>query len=468
MSIRRIVPNPRTLRGKLGIAAFLTTFIVLASSTASFAYWQSSQTVASTLSAANLTIATANLTSATFGNDVLVSTGSITATNTTTTSSTASASVVLTVTGAGALAGKVTRQIWTTTSAANCTPAATVPPGTGSGLWSASATLTSSLAAQASAIYCVRSTIASRESVAVAGGSGAQSFIPSVSGTITLGNFSGAATAAASQATQYIYPAATPDTTNWQWIRPHFANSSFNYCADVSGGGQSGSGTSVISYGCKTGGAINQNWIFSPSGVTGYYTIAPHNAPGLRMDNNGSLTSGGAVTVNSAAGNAATATNQQWQLQTVTTGVYEFVNAYSGMCLTSMQGTGQNLGGMTQTPCAGNVYQQFELSQTFQNFTCKLVNKTGSTNDAFTWSWTAATTGPYDVFVTGNGTTTKIASTAGTAAGVSIAYDTYAALGRGTYSMTFVDSNGTVVGLGSATVGSSITNSSCVATDPSL
>ncbi|MBW4033198.1 MAG: hypothetical protein HIU88_11145, partial [Acidobacteria bacterium] len=88
MSIRRIVPNPRTLRGKLGIAAFLTTFIVLASSTASFAYWQSSQTVTSTVGAANLTISTANLTGATFTNDTLVSTGSITATNTTTTSST--------------------------------------------------------------------------------------------------------------------------------------------------------------------------------------------------------------------------------------------------------------------------------------------------------------------------------------------------------------------------------------------
>ena len=179
--LRRLLPSPRTLRGKLGIAAFATTFLVLASTTAGYAFWQSSLSTTSTVSAANLTISTTNLTGYTFGNDTLVSTGSITAQNSTVSPSTRAANVTLTLgqSGSSTLAGKVQFQAWPTTSAANCTAAATVPgSGVTTAYWSATTTLTTTLAPQASAIYCVRSTIATRESVATS--SGELSFTPQV------------------------------------------------------------------------------------------------------------------------------------------------------------------------------------------------------------------------------------------------------------------------------------------------
>ena len=444
---------------KLGIAAALTTFLVLAGSTAGFAYWTASNTVSSTVGAATLSLSTANFTSVgyTFGNDTLVTTGSVTVTNTTTTTSTQAGAVSVTFGPAASatLAGKVTLNVWTTAAAANCTAAAAVPPTATTALWSASPALTSSLVKNASVIYCLRSSIASRETVATSGGS--LTFQPKITGTIAVGNFTGSASATTTQTTQYIYGASTADTAHWNWIRPNFT-SSMNYCLDVSGGATTSS-TIVISYGCKTEGASNQNWKFTASGVSGYYTIQPRSATALRVDDNSTTTSGGSITVNTAAANAATAKNQQWQLQLVSSGVYEFVNAYSGMCLTSPGGTEQNLGNLTQAPCNGTVYQQFKVSQAFENFGCAV---SGSN---WVWSWTSTTTGPYHVRVTHGATTTELVTTAATAGSATLAFAIPTSYGTGTYDVAFIDSNGTAVGGGTITVGFLSFLNSCTADD---
>ncbi len=456
---RRILPNPRTATGKLAIVAFLTTFGVLAGSTAGYAYWQSSLSVTSSVGAANLSITTTNFTSVgyTFGNETLVTTGSVTATNNTVTTSAQPGAVALTFSSnaPATLAGKVTLTLWSTTNAANCTAAATVPTGATTALWSATTVINTTLAPNASVIYCVRSSIASRESVATAGGT--LSFTPKVSGTISLGNFTGSASATATQSTRYIYPSYTPNTANWQWIRPNFTNASYNYCLDVSGAATT-SGTIVISYGCKNAGVSNQNWKFTASGNTGYYTIQPRNSTGLRIDNSGSTASGAGISVITAAANPATATNQQWQLQLVSTGVYEFVNPLSGLCLTSPSGAAQNLGQMTQTACDGSQYQQYLISQAFENFTCS------TTTSAWSFAWTSATTGPYHVQV--QGTTTDIAVTpSATASGISISTSGYSR--NSTTNLNFIDGNGTLVGTGSMIWGSGTGPSSftCSASD---
>ena len=446
---------------KLAIAAALTGFLVLAGTTAGFAFWTASNSVSSTVGAATLSLSTTNFTSVgyTFGNDTLVTTGSVTVTNTTTTTSTQNGAVSVTFGPAASatLAGKVTANIWTTASAANCTAAATVPPGATTALWSANTALTSSLAKNASVIYCVRSSIASRESVANSGGS--LTFQPKISGTITVGNFTGSASATTTQSTQYIYPpVTTTDVSHWNWIRPNWITSTYNYCLDVSGGGGT-NGTIVISYGCKTDGASNQNWKFTASGATGYYTIQPRSATTLRVDDNSTTASGGSITVNTAAGAPSTATNQQWQLQLVSTGIYEFINAYSGMCLSSPNGTDQNLGNLTQAPCSGTVYQQFKVSQAFENFTC-----TTSGNN-WVWSWTSTSTGPYHVLVTHGTTTTELVTTAATAASATLPYATPTGYGRNTYDVSFVDSNGTAVGGATITVANQASNNSCTADD---
>jgi hypothetical protein len=431
---------------KLAIAAALTGFLVLAGTTAGFAFWTASNSVSSTVGAATLSLSTTNFNSVgyTFGNDTLVTTGSVTVTNTTTTTSTQNGAVSVTFSPAASatLAGKVSVTIWTTAAASNCTAAATVPVGATTAFWSASTVLTSSLAKNASVIYCVRSSIASRETVANAGGS--LTFQPKISGTITVGNFTGSASATTTQSTQYIYPASTTEVTHWNWIRPNYTTSTFNYCLDVSGGGGS-NGTIVISYGCKTDGASNQNWKFTASGASGYYTIQPRSATTLRVDDNSATTAGGSITVNTAAGAPATATNQQWELQLVSAGVYEFVNAFSGMCLTSPSGTDQNLGNLTQAPCAGSMYQQFKVSQAFENFTCAV------SGNNWVWSWTSTSTGPYHVLVTHGTTTTEVLATAATASGATVAFSA-ANYGAGTYDVSFVDGLGTAVGGGSITI----------------
>jgi hypothetical protein len=450
VSIRRIVPNPRTLRGKLGIAAFLTTFIVLGSSTASFAYWQSSQTVTSTVSAANLTLATSNFTSVgyTFGNDTLVTTGSVTATNNTVTNSTQAANVSLTFgpNAAATLAGLVTVQLWTTTNPTNCTAAATAPSGAVSALWSANTVVTTTLAPGASASYCVRSSIASRDSVAFSGGS--STFSPKISGTITLGNFSGTAVATTTQSTQRIFPSYSIDTTHWNFLRPNVDNATYDYCLDVSGAATT-SGTITIAYSCKSSGVSNQQWKFTASGVAGYYTIQPRHATALRLDNSSATASGAGVSVVTAS-TAATATNQQWQLQSISTGLYQMVNASSGMCLTTPSGSGINLGQVTQAPCDGTVFQQFRLSQAIENSSCT------ATSSAWNFSWTSISTGPYHVQV--QGTSTDLAVTAATAAGVSIPTTGYAT--NTTTNVNFIDGIGTLVGTGSLLRGSG-TSYSC-------
>ena len=443
---------------KLGIATALTGFLVLAGTTAGFAFWNASNTVSSTVGAATLSISTTNFTSVgyTFGNETLVTTGSVTVTNTTTTTSTQNGAVSVTFGPAASatLAGKVTATIWTTAAASDCTAGATAPSGATSAFWSASLVLTASLATGASAIYCVRSSIASREVVATSGGS--LTFQPEISATITVGNFTGSANATTTQSTQYIYTTSTADLTHWNWIRPNFT-SSYNYCLDVSGGG-SASGTIVISYGCKTGGSANQNWKFVASGATGYYTIQSRGATALRVDNNSSTTSGGSITVNTAAANPATATNQQWQLQQVSANIYELVNPLSGMCLTSPSGTSQNLGNLTQVPCSGTVYQQFKVSQALENFTC------AASGGSWQWSWNSVSTGPYHVLVTHGATTTELATTTATATGASILF-TAANYGKGPYNVSFVDSLDTVVGGGTIVIASQSRNNTCSAND---
>jgi hypothetical protein len=462
MSAVRLVTRGISRRAKLAIVAGLSTFLVLVGSSAGFAYWTAANTVTSTVGGATLVLTPTNFTSNayTFSNDAsLVTTGSVTVTNSTVTTSTQSGSVSLTF-GAAAtstLAGLVTLNVWSTAAASNCTAAATVPANATTVLWSAGTTFTTTLADNASVIYCLRSSITSAQAVASSGGS--ISFTPQITGTIKVGNFVGSASATTTQSTSYVYPAATNiDVTHWNWIRPNFSNTSYNYCLDVSGAATT-SGTIVISYGCKNAGVSNQQWKFTASGATGYYTIQPRNSTGLRIDNNSTPATGGSVSVNTAAGAPATATNQQWQLQLVSTGVYEFVNAYSGMCLTSPTGADQNLGNLTQSPCAGTVYQQYKISQAFENFTC------ATSGTAWTWSWTTATTGPYHVMVTHGTTTTELVTTAATASGATLAFTTPTTYGQNTYNVSFVDANNTVVGSGTITVGSRASNNSCTAND---
>jgi hypothetical protein len=291
------------------------------------------------------------------------------------------------------------------------------------------------LATGASAIYCLRSSIASRESVAAVGGT--MSFTPRVTGTITVGNFTGTTTATATQATQYIYPAYTSQlTSTWNWIRPNttWITGSPKLCMDVSSGGTS-SGTQIISNNCSLPGTTNQLWQFTAASVAGYYTITPKNAQSLRLDNL-STTNGDSIRVATASGS----TGQMWQLQQVSTGVYEIVNAYSGYCLNPAVA----FVNYSQFPCNGGLPQLFTISPALTGYTCAVNGNTVS------WSWTGPLSSAYAVNVTtSGGTTSQVLASTTSPASFSVAG--YAA---GTYTVTFVDSYGTNVASGTFTKGS--------------
>ena len=228
---------------------------------------------------------------------------------------------------------------------------------------------------------------------------------------------------------------------------------------DVSGAATA-PGTIVISYGCKNAGVQNQQWMFAAVSGTSNFTITPRNTQGLRVDNQSSASTGGGIIVDTAVtATPTTSKDQQWQLQQVSTGVYEFVSVYSGLCLTSPNGSTQNLGQMSQTPCNGSQYQQFLISQTLENVGCTLGTS------SFKWTWNSVTTGPYHVVVTGNSGTNDVFSTAATATGATVNFSTLYAYGYGNYTVNFVDANGTVVATGTASVNTNKANNSCTISD---
>lgn len=387
-----------------GILAAAVVALMVAGAGVAHAAWTASVTATSTASAASLTVTTSNVNSlgATLGNEAiassgsvsLTSTGSIAVANTTTTTSTTVPALTLTLSSAGgSLASAVNATVWYQANGV-CTASTSVGAGSATGTWGGSVVLASTLAKGATATYCVRSTIANRQNAAIAAGT--QSFTPKVVAKLTVGNFTGTASAQSSsaQATRALYPLATPTATSWFMVKR--AGSAGNgLCMDVMSGSTT-SGAAVITYTCKTSDFGNQEWQFTQDASTGYFDIKPRNAQPLRVDaQSGSvavITDGSAVT-------------QLWQPQLAGVGVYQFVNKSTGLCLVSSASSGTTA--MSVATCDNSASQRFTLTETatggtggLQNVTCQ--DYTNATNISL--SWTGTGLGPYRTQVQRNGT----------------------------------------------------------------
>jgi hypothetical protein len=438
-----------------GIAAAIVVALLATGSGVAYAAWTASVTATSTASAATLTVTTANVSSlaATLGNEAiastgsvsLTSTGSVTVANTTTTTSTTVPALTLTLSSAsGSLASAVNATVWYQANGV-CTAATAVGSGSVTGAWSGPVVLTSTLAKGASATYCVRSTIANRQNAAVA--AGAQSFTPQVSATLTVGSFTGTASAQSStaQTTRYLFPVATPTATSWYMVK----RATTNLCMDVSGAGTT-SGTAVITYTCKTSDFANQEWQFTQDGTTGYFDIKGRGAQSLRVD----AQSGSVAVVTDGA-----AVTQLWQPQLVASGVYQFVNKSTGLCLVSSASSGTTP--MTVATCDGSASQRFSLTETstggtgsLQGLSCD--DYTNATNISITWTGNGL--GPYRTQVQRNSTWYTVNT--GTSAWQSNAEIQGSSVPTGsnpgpladwpdgTYPMRIIDSSNNVVGSG--------------------
>ncbi|TXK17068.1 RICIN domain-containing protein [Homoserinibacter sp. GY 40078] len=443
------------LKSRIAAVTAITGFLVLAGTGAGWAYWSSQANVQVQTASADLTLDATGFDSLakTFTNDSLSHTGSVSVKNTTTTTSTQKGAVTLTFSATGQSTSFLQNfaiLVWQSTTANPCTASAT--PGTSllSSNWGSTSSYTTPAASGFSAgetrTYCVRTTVATRESVATTAGS--VTFTPRISGSIAVGSFTGTDAETTTQATGYIYTPSTitTSTSTYYWVRPNLSSTDYStYCADVNGGSP-GSGTTVISYGCKTSGAENQVWRFTGiSGRTGYYTITTRANTNYLIDG-----SSGTLRTQTSSG----ATSQAWHLQHVSGSIYQIVNDASGLCWTSPIGSGINLGDITLASCSSSAQQQFVMSRAVSSVSCTY------SGGNFSVSLTAAPSTPYSVLADGTTRDTETTNASGT---TTLSFSRTSA-SSGTHDLEVYDENGTRVAFGSytrSTFSSSTNSNSC-------
>lgn len=307
-----------------GIAAFL----VVVGAPSAWAYWTAQGSASGTVTTSAVAVSHAGFdTPATtkYLPSSLTATRSFTVTNTSAISGTATA----TISSPQSYAAKFGVQVWPVANAAACTPSTPVPgSGVSTGTW-ASTTFSSTLAAGATGTYCARSTIADWRTATDA--SGGQTVNPVLSVSLNASGWTATApsTATNAQTTAGMYPLVVGNffdptlSSTWFTIRNPTSTS---LCLDVSGGGVSASGTSLITWSCHAG--ANQRWQFAPvsGGDQSLVTIRPRNSPTLRVANDGGTAK--AITADSSA-------SQQWYVQQYTgaSPFYQLVSKSTGKCL---------------------------------------------------------------------------------------------------------------------------------------
>lgn len=445
-----------------GLIAAIATFVVLTSAVGSWAYWSATGNATLGVGAATLSTTATGWSSTTLGNETisatnsnsLTTTGSITITNTTTTTSTQSQTLSATFSrqsGSATLAGATTLTVWPVAAASSCTTAAS-PVGATSGTWSAGVTVTATLAPSASQVYCLRNTIADRQSADDP--SGTLTFVPQVAAQLSIQNFTKTTTTASSISTQYVYPLASISAAYWYYV----IRAGTTWCWDVSGSGTT-SGSLLIAYACKNNTDTNQDWRFFDADNDGYLDILPRHATNLRVAAAASVTSGSAVDMRTTA---ATNGQQEWQPQLVSAGTYQFVNQYSGLCLSEPT---TSTGVMTQVTCNGGADQKFTLQQRgvvqLTGLTCSNIGGTGA-NRSVSYAWTADyTTGDltFQAKLSSSGTWTPLGTSNGGTSGT-FAFDSPVGApftgNTGTYNVRVLTSDGDVVGTDDITVSNSL------------
>jgi hypothetical protein len=440
---------------RAGIIAAVVAFSVIAGTMGSYAYWSATAQATLGAGAATLSSTTTGWAATTLGNEDVVSTGSaslsttgsITFTNTTTTTSTQSPTLTATfssASGDSTLAAATTLTAWYVASAASCTAAA-VPVSPVSGTWSAGVVVTRSLAAGASATYCLRNTISDRQNVDDTDGT--RTFTPQAAAVLSISNFTNSVTTTSAISTEYIFPLQAISAGYWWYIK----RATTEWCWDVSGSGTT-TGSLLISYACKNNADLNQDWRFMDADGDGYMDIQARHASGIRVAAAASTTSGSAVDMRTAN---TTDPQQGWQPQLVSAGTYQLVNEYSGLCL-SMPAVSTGVG--TQVTCNGGADQKFTLTQRaviqLSSFACTDVGGTGS-NRSVSYTWSNDTSaGPFTINAkhSSSGTWTPIGTTAGTTLAFASPVGAPFTSNTGTFNVQILNANGDQIGTDNITV----------------
>ncbi|WP_413317397.1 RICIN domain-containing protein [Agrococcus sp. 1P02AA] len=322
----------RTRKGLTAFAVGALAFAVLAGGGAASASWTAGALGSGQVTTPAVRVAQASFPSlgATFTNThtSLTTTGSFTITNPGTVAGVASS----TITSADARAPQLALRIWPVASTAACTPATAVPTTAATGTWAATTVAGTALAAGASQVLCVRTTLPLAQRNALASTTGAIS-VPAILSVSLVGTGTGwtaaAAGVTATHRTQAIYPldAGLAPTVGSRWHTIRSAAST-GVCLDVSGGG--GAGSLAIGWTCtQANGAPqgNQLWQVIPVSEADrtLVTLRPRHQTGTRLAVDGT----GRQSIAAAAAGAA----QQWHVQRVSASTVQLVSAVDGRCL---------------------------------------------------------------------------------------------------------------------------------------
>ncbi len=435
---------------RAGIIAAIVAFSVIAGTVGSYAYWSATATATLGAGAATLSSTATGWTATTLGNEDVVSagsvslasTGSITFTNTTNTTSSQAQTLTATfssASGDATLAAGTTLTAWYVASAASCTAAA-VPVSPVSGTWAAGVVVSRSLLPGATATYCLRNTIADRQDIDDTDGT--RSFTPRAVAVLTINNFTNSATTTSTISSEYIFPLQTITAATWNYVK----RAGTEWCWDISGSG-TGSGSLLISYGCKNNADLNQDFRFMDANGDGYGDIQARHAPAIRVAAAASTTSGSSVTMITTS----SSDTQQWQAQLVAASTYQFVNKHSGLCLSA---PAVSAGAMTQVTCSGGADQRFTLTQRaviqLLTFTCTDVGS-GDLRTA-RYAWTADYAGGVHTIQaqeSGSSPWEDLVSSASSPMSVPAPIGSpLTSWGNGTYDVRIVNAAGLVVGTG--------------------
>ena len=233
---------------------------------------------------------------------------------------------------------------------ANCDSGAPSPT-----TWNANFTVSGNLTSGASAVWCVKTWVTDRSSLADT--SGSVQITPTLTAELKTGT-TGSVWAAqkvvsdAPQMTQRIFPALVP-TSPWYFLKTSISDKN---CTDVESNG--GDGSNIIAYPCKSPTAGNQTVRFLPTN-TGFMRIMFGHLPSLSLGVSAGSTAAGALVKAQTA--TATDGSQEWQLQQKRAGVYQVVNRKSGLCLQPDTADTSALPKFKQQPCSALAIQEFTL-----------------------------------------------------------------------------------------------------------
>lgn len=371
--------TPITRRARIALTAGLTTLIVLAGTTTSFALWTATASLGSTSSAATVGVShalTGSTLGVTYSSQVPTTTavGVITVTNSSSRAGTYS--LALSSTSASAtLRSAVNVEIGT---AAACTNSAVLTNVT-SGTFAATVTKTAAIAANTAVALCVRTSM----TAASIDANPSASLAATAASSVAIGSWSATAAPAITftQSTAAAPVVQTLNTSAWYQIK----NDDGARCVEGLDYGNT-TGSSVVTSMCAVQSAFSSNaneyWRFTATD-SGYYRIIYRHAPTLVL---GSIaaSSGSGVVVSSASTN-----NQQWLPVSNTDGTFTFkLRASPTLCLQHQGNNGSNKPVSVATCVTGQLTQRFMVTMynTVQpapiTLTC---DATGGFNANYSW-----------------------------------------------------------------------------------